>query len=199
MKLVPLRIFSGLIFAAAACAQAHAIEIRVSSKALEQTLTRQLFTGEGGRYYIRGNAKSACYVYAEDPKISFVNDRIVVHVKTHSKLGTSLRGACLGIGLNTDADVSVIPDAQGEIVGFRDARIEHLSESKELNFLLVPFLSRQLPQQMKVNAADLMRQLLANSTQTTGYDLRLDNLKIHSMMVDQDALAVDLDGTLSVH
>ena len=199
MKLVPLRIFFGLIFAAAACAQARAIELRVSSKALEQTLARQLFTGEGGRYYIRGNAKSACYVYAEDPKITFVNDRLVVHVKTHSKLGTSLRGACIGIGLNTDADVSVIPDAQGEIVGFRDARIEHLSESKELNFLLVPFLSRQLPQQMKVNAADLMRQLLSSSAQTTGYDLRLDNLKIHSMMVDKDALAVDLDGTLSVH
>ena len=199
MKLVPLRIFFGLIFAAAACAQARAIELRVSSKALEQTLARQLFTGEGGRYYIRGNAKSACYVYAEDPKITFVNDRLVVHVKTHSKLGTSLRGACIGIGLNTDADVSIIPDAQGEIIGFRDARIEHLSESKELNFLLVPFLSRQLPQQMKVNAADLMRQLLANSAQTTGYDLKLDNLKIHSMMVDGDALAVDLDGTLSVH
>ena len=128
-----------------------------------------------------------------------MNDRVVVHVKTHSKLGTSLRGACIGIGLNTDADVSIIPDAQGEIIGFRDARIEHLSESKELNFLLVPFLSRQLPQQMKVNAADLMRQLLANSAQTTGYDLKLDNLKIHSMQVDGDALAVDLDGTLSVH
>ena len=199
MKLAPLRILLALASAAFIATQAHAIELRISSKALEQTLTRQLFTGEGGRYYIRGKAGSACYVYAEAPKVSFVNDRVVVHVKTHSKLGTGLRGACIGIGLNTDADVSIIPDAQGEIIGFRDARIEHLSESKELNFLLVPFLSRQLPQQMKVNAADLMRQLLANSAQTTGYDLKLDNLKIHSMQVDGDALAVDLDGTLSVH
>ena len=199
MKVSPLRIFLGWTLAVAACAQAHAIELRISSKALEQTLAKQLFTGDGIRYYIRGNAKSACYVYAENPKVSFVNDRVVVHVKTHSKLGTSVRGACIGIGLNTDADVSIIPDAQGEIIGFRDARIEHLSESKELNFLLVPFLSRQLPQQMKVNAATLMRQLLSNSAQTTGYDLKLDNLKIHSMLVDGDALAVDIDGTLSVH
>ena len=64
----------------------------------------------------------------------------------------------LGLTLTTDADVSLVPEAEGESVGFRDARIERLSESKELNFLLEPFLSHKLPSQMKVNAADLMRK-----------------------------------------
>jgi len=179
--------------------QARAIEIKVSSQALERTLQKQLFTADGGRYYIRGKADTPCFVYAEDPKVTFVADRIVIHIKTHAKLGTAIKGSCLGVSLNTEADVSVLPEAQGESIGFRDARIEKLSESKELDYFLVPFLSKKLPQEMKVNAADLLRQLLATSTQTTGYDLTLDEMKIHSMQVTGDTLVVDFDGSLSVH
>jgi hypothetical protein len=182
-------------FALAVCLAApaaHALEIRISAQALERTLNRQLFAGKDGRYYMRGKDGSPCFVYAQEPKVSFVADRVVVHVKTHSRLGTSVAGACLGVGLNTEADVSVLPDAQGESIGFRDARVEKLS------FLLVPFLSRKLPQQMKINAADLVRQLLATSTQSTGYDLSLASMKVHSMQVSGDALVVDLDGDLEV-
>jgi hypothetical protein len=83
-------------------------------------------------------------------------------------------------------------------LGFRDARIERLSESRELNFLLVPFLSHKLPSQMKVNAADLMSKLLSQSVATTGYTLKLDLLKLHSMLVEQDALVLDVDANMSV-
>ena len=93
----------------------------------------------------------------------------------------------------------MLPDGTGETIGFRDARVERLSESRELNFFLVPFLSSKLPQQMKVNAADLLRQLLSKSMESTGYDMKLDNLKIHSMQVQGPALAVDFDGNVSVH
>ena len=191
---------SALLAAAALSpSQAHAIELKISSQALERTLTKQLFTAEGGRYYIRGKADTPCFVYAEDPKVTFVADRIVIHIKTHARLGTAIKGSCLGVSLNTEADVSVLPEAQGESIGFRDARVEKLSESKELDYFLVPFLSKKLPQEMKVNAADLLRQLLATSTQTTGYDLTLDEMKIHSMQVTGDTLVVDFDGSLSVH
>jgi hypothetical protein len=100
--------------------------------------------------------------------------------------------------LTTDADVSLIPDAQGESVGFRDARIERLSESKELNFLLEPFLSHKLPSEMKVNAADLMRKVLTQSVATTGYALTLNSLKLHSMQVDHNTLVLDVDADMSV-
>ena len=180
-------------------AAASALEIKVSAEALERTLQKQLFTGDKGRYYIRGNSISACYVYAEDPKVSFAADRVVVHVKTHAKLGTGMVGACIGLGLSPEADVSILPDAEGESIGFRDARVERLSESKELNFFLVPFLSHKLPQQMKINAADLVKQLLTSSAQTTGYELKLDHMKIHSMLVQDGNLVVDLDGGLTVH
>jgi hypothetical protein len=178
---------------------AHAIEIKVSAQALERTLNQQLFNGPDGKYYFRGKADSGCYAYAQEPKVSFKDERILIHVKTRAKLGTSLHGICLGVGLSTEADVSVIPDAQGESIGFRDPRVEHLSENKDLDFFLVPFLSKKLPQQMRLNAAELVRQLLLKSAEATGYEVRLDHLKIHSMQVSGDALVVDFDGDLSVH
>jgi hypothetical protein len=178
---------------------ARAIEVKISAPALERTLQTQLFNGPQGRYYMRGDATSPCFVYAEDPHVSFKDDRIVVHVHTKSRLGEPIHGACVGVTLTTDADVSFVPDAEGESVGFRDARIEKLSESKELNFLLVPFLSRKLPSQMKVNAADLIRKLLGQSLPATGYTLTLDELKLHSMLVDHDALVVDVDADMSVN
>lgn len=178
---------------------AHAVELKISAQALEHTLKAQLFNTPDGRYYIKGNANSACHVYAESPKVSFSGDRIFVHVHTSAKLGTHVYGACIGIGLSPDADVSLLPDAEGETIGFRDARIEHLSESRELNFVLMPFLSRKVPSSMTMNAATLLRQVLAQSLQSTGYDLKLDRLKIHSMQVEDNALVVDVDGDLSVN
>jgi hypothetical protein len=177
---------------------ARAIEVQVSAQALERTLRTQLFNGPDGRYYMRGDADSPCFVYAEQPHVSFKDDRIVVHVHTRAKLGTAVHGTCLGVTLTTDADVSVIPEAEGESVGFRDARIEKLSESKELNFLLVPFLSRKLPSEMKLNAADLMRKVLSQSVAATGYMFALNSLKLHSMMVDHNALVLDVDAAMSI-
>ena len=177
---------------------ASAIEVRVSAQALERTLQTQLFNGPQGRYYLRGDANSACYVYAESPHVTFVQDRIVVRVHTKAKLGTAVHGACLGVSLTTNTDASLIPEAEEESIGFRDARIERLTESKELNFLLEPFLKNKLPAQMKVNAAVLMRQLLSRSTETTGYSLSLNSLKLHSLLVENQSLVMDADANLKV-
>jgi hypothetical protein len=193
-----LRLFFFLALLFFAARSASAIEVKISAQALERTLRTQLFNGPQGRYYIKGNATSACYVYAESPHVAFVQDRIVVRVHAKAKLGTSVHGACIGVSLTTNTDVSLIPDAEEESIGFRDARIEKLSESKELNFLLEPFLSHQLPAQMKVNAAVLMRQLLSHSTETTGYAFTLTSFKLHSLLVEGDSLVMDADGALKV-
>jgi hypothetical protein len=184
---------------AAIAPRAHATEVGISAQALERTLKTQLFNTPDGRYYLRGDAHSACFVYAEKPHVTFHDDRVIVSIHTRAKLGTGVYGNCVGVTLTRDVDVSVLPDAQGETIGFRDARIDHLSNSSELNFLLVPFLSRQLPQQMKVNAAELMRQLLTKSAETTGYAIALANLKIHSMLVQGPQLVLDVDTILSVN
>ncbi len=177
---------------------AQAVELRISKPALERTLKQQLFSGPDGRYYLKGDPKSACSVYAEKPVLRFSGDRVVVQVDIHARLGKSLGHRCLGVSLNPTTEVSMVPDAEGETIGFRDARVEHVSESKELDFLLMPFMKNQIPASLKVNAADVMRKALEGSTLTTGYKLTLDRLKIHSMLISGDWLTVDVDGDLSV-
>ena len=90
------------------------------------------------------------------------------------------------------------PDGDGETVGFHDARLEHVSEQRELNFLLTPFLSHTVPTNMKVNAAELLRKALEGSTASSGYKVTLERLKIHSVQIDGDDLVVEVDGGLSV-
>jgi hypothetical protein len=177
---------------------AKAVELRVNRDALERTLKQQLFSGPGGRFYLKGSPQSACSVYADDAKVTFIEDRIVVKVKTRAHMGKSLRGACIGISLAPLAEVSMAPYGEGESIGFRDAELLKVSDQRELNFLLTPFLSRQVPSSMKVDAADLLRKALEGSTATSGYKVTVQRLKVHSMQIKDDALVVDVDGDISV-
>jgi hypothetical protein len=176
----------------------HPVELRVSREALERTLKQQLFSGPSGRFYLKGKEGSACSVYADDAKVAFVQDRIVVKVKTRARMGTSVGGTCIGISLSPTAEVSMAPYGEGESIGFRDAQLLKVSDQRELNFLLTPFLSRQVPTSMKVDAADLLRKALEGSTATTGYKVALERLKVHSMEIQGDVLVVDVDGDISV-
>ena len=191
----------GLFALLLSVAPARAIEVRVSAPALERTLKRQLFNEAGpdgklDRHYLRGGAAKGCSVYADEPHVTFKDDRVVVSLKTHAKLGFGRN--CFGVSVSTESQVSFIPEAEGESVGFRDARIDHLSDNKELDLLLEPFLSKKLPQQMKINAAELMRTLLVRAPDSTGYTLTLTMLKLHSMQVDGQILVVDLDADIKV-
>jgi hypothetical protein len=189
---------ASLLLLAGSAAQCGAVELKVSRDALERTLKQQLFSSPDGRYYLKGNAKSVCPIYAENPQLRFAGDRIVVQVKTRARLGKSVGGACLGLALALPAEVSLAPAGEGESIGFRDARVDRVSEHEELNFVLTPFLSRQIPSAMKVDAADLLRKALEGSTASSGYKVTLERLKIHSIQIQGDALVVDADGDLSV-
>ncbi len=188
----------GALLLVACAVQCRAAELKVSRDALERTLREQLFNGSTGRYYLKGTPQSACSVYAEDPKLSFVEDRIVVRLKTRARMGKSIAGACIGVSLSPTAEVSLAPYGEGETIGFRDAQLLKVSNQRELNFLLAPFLSRQVPSSMKVDAADLLRKALEGSTATSGYKVTLQRLKVHSMQIQGDVLVVDVDGDISV-
>ena len=175
-----------------------AVELTISRQALERTLKQQLYSGPDGRYYLKGGPHSACFIATEDPHLSFEQDRIVVRVNTVARLGTPVGGACLGVSLTLPAEVSLAPDAEGETVGFRDAQLDKVSDRKEINFVLAPFLRGQVPKGMKVNATDLLRKALEGSTASSGYKVSLDRLKIHSVQIQGDKLVVDADGDLSV-
>jgi hypothetical protein len=182
----------------AGIAPCRAVELTVSRQALERTLKQQLFSGPDGRYYLKGGPHSACFISTEDPHLSFEQGRIVVRVKTVARLGTPVGGACLGVSVTLPAEVSLAPDAEGETIGFRDARLDKISDRKEINFVLSPFLRGQVPKSMKMNAADLLRKALEGSTASSGYKVSLDRLKIHSVQIEGDKLVVDADGDLSV-
>ena len=199
MSISSFRILSALfLFLLIGVGQGRAVELRVSRDALQRTLRQQLFSGPNGRYYLKGNAQSPCFVYAEDAQLSFVQDRVVVHIKTRAKLGKTLGNSCLGISLAPEPEVSLAPFGDGESIGCLDARVEKILVQKELNFLLAPFLSHQLPSSMKVDAADLLRKALEGSTASSGYKVTLNKLKIHSMQIQGDDLVVDVDGEIGV-
>lgn len=189
---------AGLVLLACGAVPSPAVELKVSREALERTLKDQLFNGPNGRYYLKGSPQTPCSIYAEDPRLAFVQDRILVRVKTHAWIGTAVHGACIGVSLAPTSEVSVAPDGEGGTLGFRDVRLERISQQRELNFVLTPFLSHQIPSSMKVNAAELLRKALEGSTATSGYKVTLDRLKIHSIQIQGDAVVVDVDGDLSV-
>lgn len=191
-------VLAAALLLAAGVSPARGVELKVCRNALERTLKAQLFSGPSGRYYLKGSPQASCSIYAEDPRVTFVQDRILVRVQTHARIGTSLHGTGLGVSLAPNSEVSVAPAGEGETLGFRDARVERISEQHELNFVLTPFLSHTVPSSMKVNAADLLRKALEDSTATSGYKVSLDRLKIHSIQIQGDAVVVDVDGGLSV-
>ena len=190
-------IVAGLVLLAGA-ATGRAVELTISRQALERTLKQQLFSGLGGRYYLKGDPHSACFISTEDPHLRFEQDRIVVRLTTRARLGEALGGACLGLAVTLPAEVSLAPSAEGETVGFRDARLDKVSDLKEVNFFLAPFLRKQVPSSLKVNAAELLRNALAGSTASSGYKVSLDRLKIQSIQIQGDDLVIDADGDLSV-
>jgi hypothetical protein len=185
----------GLMATGAPC---RAVELAVSRDALERTLKQQLFSGPGGRYYLKGSTHSACFIATEDPHLGFEQGRIIVRVKTIARIGRPVGGACIGVSLTVPAEVSLEPTADGETIGFRDAQLDRVSDRKEINFVLAPFLRGQVPKSMRVNAADLLRSALTGSTVNSGYKVSLDRLKIHSVQIAGDKLVVDADVDLSV-
>ena len=126
-------------------AMGRGVELTISRQALERTLKQQLFGGPGGRYYLKGDPHSACFISTEDPHLRFEQDRIVVRLTTRARLGKAVGGACLGVTVTLPTEVSLAPDAEGEAVGFRDARLDRISDLKEVNFVLAPFLRKQVP------------------------------------------------------
>lgn len=198
MKKIWASAASSILLLAAGALPSSAVELRVSRDALERTLRQQLFNGPSGRFYLKGTSNSPCFVYADDARVTFAQDRIIVKIKTRARMGKSVAGACIGISLSPLAEVSMAPYGEGDSIGFRDAQLIKVSEQRELNFLLTPFLSRQVPSSMKVDAADLLRKALEGSTASSGYKVSLERLKVHSMQIQGDTLVVDVDGNITV-
>src|ERR1700744_6044321 len=108
----------------------RAVELRVGRNAQQRSLKQQLFGNPDKRYFLKGGPHSACSVYADDAELSFMQDRIIVRVKTLARLGPAVQGACLGISLAPTFEVSVEPYGEGETIGFRNARMIKVSDQR---------------------------------------------------------------------
>ena len=179
-------------------AAVRAVEMRISRDAIERTLKQQLFAGPNGRYYLKGSPHPPASPTPRTRKLAFVQDRIVVRVKPtpgSEKPSAEPAWACPS---RFPPRSRWRPTPKAKPSASATHASTRVSDQKELNFLLNPFLSRQVPSSMKVNAADLLRKALEGSTASSGYKVTLDRLKIHSIVIDGDTLVVDVDGDLSV-
>jgi hypothetical protein len=173
-------------------------EFKVSSGALERTLKTRLFGTPDQRFYLKGDARSACNLYAESPQLSFSGDRILVRVHAGGKYGKMIAGHCIGFPVSMNTVISLAPSAEGETIGVTDAHLDRLSDSAELNFILSPFLSNKLPASIKINAATMLREILTKSTETSGYPLYLERLDVRHVHVIDKYLIVDYDSDMRI-
>jgi len=177
---------------------AFAADFKVSSSALERTLKARLFNTPDGRYYLRGDDKSPCRLFAEDPHLSFAGDRILVRVHTAGWYGKQIGGHCVGFGVSMNTVISLAPTADGESIGVTDAKLDQLSDSPEVNFILKPFFSHKLPSEIRMNAATVLREVLTKSTETSGYPLSLDRLQMRSVHIVDKYLIVDYESDMRI-
>ena len=94
--------------------------------------------------------------------------------------------------------ISLAPSAEGETIGVTDARLDRLSDSAELNFILSPFLSHKVPASIKINAAAVLREILTKSTETSGFPLTLERLDIRQVHATEKFLVVDYDSDMRI-
>ncbi len=195
-----MSIRSALVFCLLICCvpACEAGQFKVSSGSLERTLKARLFSTPDQRYYLRGDAHSACFLYAEDPHLYFAGDRILVRVHTSGKYGKQIGGRCIGFPVSMNTVISLAPSAEGETIGVTDAKLDRVSDSAELNFVLSPFLSHKVPSSIKINAATMLREILTKSTETSGYPLTLERLDIRNVHVTERSLVVDYDSDMRI-
>jgi hypothetical protein len=176
----------------------RALDLKVGAQPLQHALVKQLFSAADGRYYLRGNRTSACYLYAQNPQLHFGGDRIYLDLHLSGKLGGSFAGECLGFSWAGDAEVSMLPQAQGSMIGFTDVQVDRLTSDHTLDRMLQPLLAQLVPRAIKVDAASLVSKMLHAASTRSGQTIELQQLQIERMQVEGDALELTLDGGVTI-
>ncbi len=194
-----MRLF--LLFAALLCPLvSHAIQLSVGPQALQSALVKQLFTNADGRYYLRGKRDTAgCFLYGENPHVQFTGNRIVLQMHLSGKVGSNFGGSCLGVNWSGNAQVSMLPEAEGANIGFTDVRVEQLTSDDNLDRLLQPLLAALVPRSIKVDAGALVTKMLHNAGARSGTSIELNRLQLLSMTIQGDALLLQVDGSVTLN
>jgi hypothetical protein len=177
---------------------AQAVQLRVGPQSLQHALTHQLQQAPDGRYYLHGRRSGGCALYATDVHVHFAQDRIVLDLHLEGKIGADFAGGCLGVHWAGDAEVSMLPQAQGAKLGFTDVRVEKVTGAGDIGGLLAPLLESRVPRNFSIDAASLVGRMLHSASVRSQTPLSLDNLSITSMQVVNNALLLGIDGSISM-
>ncbi len=177
---------------------AQAVQLRVGPESLQHALTHQLQQAPDGRYYLHGRRTGGCALYATDVHVHFAQNRIVLDLHLAGKIGADFAGACLGVHWDGDAEVSMLPQAEGAKLGFTDVRVEKLTGGGDIGGLLAPLLESRVPRNFSIDAASLVGRMLHSASVRTQTPLSLDTITITSMQVVNNALLLTIDGAISM-
>ena len=177
---------------------ARALDLTVGPQPLQHALLRQLFSAPDGRYYLRGDRNSACYLFAQNPQLQFSGNRIELALHLEGRLGSSFGGQCIGFKWSGEAGLSMLPQAQDQQIGFTDVRVEHLTGDNGLDQLLGSVLSARVPANLKVNAASLIDKMLRSASTRSGETITLDHFTIPAMNVQNNALHLSVEGNVTI-
>ena len=177
----------------------QALTLTVGPQPLQRALVKQLFSAPDGRYYLRGKRDSpGCFLYAQDPHLRFAGNRILLDLHLTGKVGSNFAGACVGLAWSGDAEISVLPQAQGATIGFTDVRVEKLTSDHELDRLLEPLLAALVPRSLKVDAGSLVTKMLRTASERSATAITLQQISIGSIAVQGDSLALDIEGQVGI-
>lgn len=187
-----------LLFLLVCACPAWGMQLAVGAQPLQRALAKQLFSAPDGRYYLRGNRTSACYLYAQNPQLHFSGDRVYLDLHLSGKLGSSIAGQCFGLAWAGDTEVSMLPQAEGSDIGFTDVRVERLTSDHTVDRMLQPLLARLVPSSIKVDAASLVSKMLHTASNRSGTTINLQRLFVSAIQVQGTDLTLTLDGAVSI-
>jgi len=185
---VPLAIVLGVV------EPVHAIEIKVALPALERLVTTALLK-DGGRLYLEGRSAEACrYAFVQEPKLSVDATRLVAHFVFAGKAGVSVGGRCVGPSDTTTLRVSGVPSYAAGDLYLADLKLDapNAAYYKAVGGLL----QGQLEKRLRLPLRAMLERSLGEAG-ASGLTLSLRTLDVRDIVVEPQAVRIDLNGALS--
>jgi len=194
-------VFGGLRIASllallAVCASGSELQIQYS--ALSKILAQQVFTQEG-RKYVRGDKDQRCnFAYLEHPEISGNNGHLWIRARFTGRSARNLLGRCVGLGDSFDLQIFATPYYHGDVVGFKDVRVESVNKDGIYIRLVRNALAFSLANEFKYPLFDDAKHMLETKQEPLPITQQLQNFQVKDIKVTGDALVLNLDFTLTV-
>jgi hypothetical protein len=146
----------GLLLCVAGCLisrLSNASELALGRSAVQAIVASALFKDQGRWYLTKGD----CYVYLENPKITFANGRLVMNAHLSSRVGLEVGGSCVGTGLASDVQLSGKFVGSGSQLTLQDIKTDNVADdaTRQVLDLLQSAAGSSLPRAVNVDLMQL--------------------------------------------